>query len=67
MFTYHDCRQLTWICRLETKAETVVGDDILYLHPNADYNVHFPIQRGDINLTPLVGQWLLKKNLHWAL
>jgi hypothetical protein len=33
----------------------VIGDDILYLHPSADYNVHFPIQRGEINVTPLVG------------
>ena len=43
--------------RFETKSEAVIGDDILYLHPTSEYNVHFPIQRGEINLTPLVGEF----------
>jgi hypothetical protein len=47
--------QYLQISRLETKSESVVGDDILYLHPTSEYNVHFPVQRGEVNLTPLVG------------
>jgi len=47
----------TWsIFRLETKAETIVGDDIIYLHSSSDYNVHFPIHRGEINVTSGVGK-----------
>lgn len=40
---------------LETKSEFVVGDDVLYLHPDDDYNVHFPFKRGDVNLHQDIG------------
>ena len=32
-----------------------MGDDILKLHPNSLYNIHFPFRRGDINLHGNVG------------
>ena len=54
MFVFKD--SVSFLFRLETKAETIVGDDILYLHSNSDYNVHFPIYRGEINVTSGVGK-----------
>ena len=35
---------------LDTKADTVFGQDVLRLGPEAPYNVHFPYRRGDVNL-----------------
>lgn len=35
--------------------ETVVGDDIFRINPAADYNIHFPIRRGQLNVYPGVG------------
>lgn len=33
-----------------TDKEYIVGDEILSLHPSLEYNVHFPIVRGDLNI-----------------
>ncbi|KAK4298055.1 hypothetical protein Pmani_029573 [Petrolisthes manimaculis] len=36
-----------WVC---SDKEYVVGDEILSLHPNLEYNIHFPLRRGDLNV-----------------
>ena len=41
--------------RLDTKTEFIIGDDVIKIHPNDSYNVHFPYKNGDINLHPEVG------------
>lgn len=33
----------------------VIGDDIIQLDPNGEFNVHFPIRRGDFNLHDDIG------------
>ena len=43
------------IFRLETKSDVVIGDDVLRLHTDLNYNVHFPFKRGDINVHTGVG------------
>ena len=43
---------------METEKETVVGNDVLYLNPSADYNVHFPYKRGDVNLHEGIGNFI---------
>lgn len=40
---------------LSIKEDTVIGDNVLELDPNGEFNVHFPIRRGDFNLHPGVG------------
>lgn len=42
----------TW---LETKADYIVGDDVISLDPKSDFNIHFPWRRGDLNLHGNVG------------
>ncbi len=45
------------------EAETVVGDGVLDLDPGAEFNIHFPFRRGDLNLHPGVGaSWSLQPN-----
>ena len=41
--------------RYETKSDTVIGDDVLRLHPDESFNLHFPYKRGDFNLHDGVG------------
>jgi actin-related protein 8 len=36
-----------WIKR---EQDTIVGDEILTLNPNDQYNIHFPYKRGDLNV-----------------
>lgn len=43
------------IFRVETKSDVVIGDDVFKLHPDMNYNVHFPFKRGDINVHSGVG------------
>lgn len=38
-----------------TDKDYVVGDEILSLHPSLEYNIHFPLMRGDLNLHSSVG------------
>lgn len=33
----------------------VIGDDVIQLNPNGEFNVHFPIRRGDFNLHGSIG------------
>lgn len=33
----------------------VIGDDVVQLNPNGEFNVHFPIRRGDFNLHGNIG------------
>lgn len=40
---------------LHPNLETVFGEEILDLDPNGEYNVHFPIRRGEFNLHSNVG------------
>lgn len=32
--------------------DTVVGDDVLLLDPEGDFNIHFPYRRGELNVHP---------------
>lgn len=38
-----------------TDQNVVIGDDVIRLNPNGDFNLHFPIRRGDFNLHGGVG------------
>lgn len=38
-----------------TDLDVVIGDDVIKLNPNGDFNLHFPIRRGDFNLHGGVG------------
>lgn len=33
----------------------IFGDDVITLHPSGDFNLHFPIRRGDFNLHGGIG------------
>lgn len=35
---------------IKTDREVVVGDDILSLDPEEDFNIHFPYKRGELNV-----------------
>lgn len=35
--------------------DVVIGDDVVHLNPNGEFNLHFPIRRGDLNLHGNVG------------
>lgn len=35
--------------------EIIIGDDVLQLDPKGEFNLHFPIRRGDFNLHDAVG------------
>jgi actin-related protein 8 len=35
--------------------ETIIGDDVLSLDPSDNYNIHFPMKRGELNLHSGVG------------
>ncbi|XP_043475529.1 actin-related protein 8-like isoform X1 [Leptopilina heterotoma] len=35
---------------IKTDQEVVIGDDILSLNPAADFNIHFPYRRGELNV-----------------
>ncbi|XP_047117171.1 actin-related protein 8 isoform X1 [Schistocerca piceifrons] len=30
--------------------DVVVGDEVMHINPNLDYNIHFPYRRGDLNI-----------------
>ncbi|KFM64441.1 Actin-related protein 8, partial [Stegodyphus mimosarum] len=45
---------LSWT-KVEDKQEFVIGDEVLYLQPGENFNVHWPIRRGQLNLHPGVG------------
>lgn len=38
-----------------TDLDVVIGDDVIKLNPNGEFNLHFPIRRGDFNLHGGVG------------
>ncbi|CAB3385566.1 Hypothetical predicted protein [Cloeon dipterum] len=40
---------------LAESADVVIGDEVLKIHPDANYNIHYPIRRGLLNLHPGVG------------
>ena len=54
-FSYKDRHDILFFHRLDTKSDFIVGDDIINLHPDAPYNIHFPFKRGDINVHNDVG------------
>ena len=37
---------------IKSDQEIIVGDEILSLNPDDDYNTHFPYKRGDLNVHP---------------
>lgn len=41
--------------RYSSTEEVIVGEDALRLHPNSNYNIHFPYKRGDINVHDGIG------------
>ncbi|XP_065223415.1 actin-related protein 8 [Planococcus citri] len=43
----------------QTDDTVVIGDEILNLDPQSDYNVHFPIRRGELNLHKGIGGSLM--------
>nr|XP_018899502.1 PREDICTED: actin-related protein 8 isoform X2 [Bemisia tabaci] len=40
---------------VKPESDTVIGDDVLLLNPDLDYNIHFPMQRGQLNLHSGIG------------
>ncbi|XP_068084307.1 actin-related protein 8 isoform X2 [Anabrus simplex] len=40
---------------IKPEDDVVVGDEVLYLNPNLDYNIHFPYKRGDLNIHSGIG------------
>ncbi len=42
---------------LETEEDFLVGDAVLDLDPAAEYNIHFPYVRGDVNLHSGLGMF----------
>lgn len=40
---------------LHPNLETIFGDEILDLDPNGQYNIHFPMRRGELNVHANVG------------
>lgn len=40
---------------LHPNLEVVFGEEILDLDPDGEYNIHFPMRRGDLNLHSYVG------------
>lgn len=38
-----------------TDVDVIIGDDVVTLNPNGDFNLHLPIRRGDFNLHGGVG------------
>ncbi|XP_054261537.1 actin-related protein 8 isoform X2 [Macrosteles quadrilineatus] len=39
----------------QSEANTVIGNEVLRLNPSLDYNIHFPIRRGELNIHGGVG------------
>lgn len=39
----------------DSPCDIVIGDDVANMDPNGDFNIHFPIRRGDFNLHTGVG------------
>lgn len=35
--------------------DIVIGDDVIHLNPHGEFNVHFPIRRGELNLHAGIG------------
>ncbi|KAI5750583.1 hypothetical protein M8J76_016870 [Diaphorina citri] len=40
---------------IKPEEDVIIGDEILNLNPSLDFNIHFPIQRGELNLHSGVG------------
>lgn len=40
---------------LDSKADFIFGDQVAKISPNDEYNIHFPMRRGEINLHEKVG------------
>jgi len=45
---------LPLVMRTDLK-DYIIGDQVLYVHPPENYNVHFPFRRGDLNIHSGVG------------
>lgn len=38
-----------------TGTEVIIGDDIINMNPHDDFNIHFPMRRGELNLHGGIG------------
>lgn len=38
-----------------TETDIVIGDDVMRLDPDGEFNLHFPFKRGDLNLHSDIG------------
>lgn len=47
--------QATHWLKPKENVNSIVGADVLRLNPNGDFNIHFPIRRGELNLHNNVG------------
>lgn len=43
-----------WV-KPEPECEVVIGNDVLKLDPKLDFNIHFPVRRGDLHIHPNPG------------
>ena len=46
--------------RHEPEDEVLIGEEVLNLSPDSNYNIHFPYRRGDINLHEGIGKFFVK-------
>lgn len=47
--------QPTYWLKSKENVNSIVGADVLRLNPNDDFNIHFPIRRGELNIHNEVG------------
>ncbi|GAB6018746.1 actin-like protein arp8 [Chamberlinius hualienensis] len=45
---------LHW-AKIESSQSLIIGEEVLYLNPKSDFNIHWPIRRGLLNIHPGVG------------
>ncbi|GFR08202.1 actin-related protein 8 [Trichonephila clavata] len=46
--------EIAWT-KLEENQDFLIGDDVLYLNPAENFNIHWPIRRGQLNLHAGIG------------
>jgi actin-related protein 8 len=47
--------QSTFWLKPKDNVQTIVGADVLRLNPNSEFNIHFPIRKGELNIHNNVG------------
>ncbi|KAG8177688.1 hypothetical protein JTE90_020252 [Oedothorax gibbosus] len=46
--------EISWT-KVQDGQDFIYGDDVLHLNPKENYNIHWPIRRGQLNIHPSVG------------